>query len=81
MYNIQDGSAAMKQTIGSYNYSDKTKQFVGYESPDEIQSVCQLIKDKHLTGVFVWSMDSDSLNNIPGQSDSSLIADLHAECK
>ena len=78
MYNIQDGSA---QTIGSYIYSDKAKQFVGYESPDEIQSVCQFVKHKNLAGAFVWSMDSDSQDNAPGQPDSSLIADFHADCQ
>ncbi|MBT8506699.1 hypothetical protein B1F79_04345 [Coxiella-like endosymbiont of Rhipicephalus sanguineus] len=51
-YNITQGN----KIIASYVYSPIAKQFVGYESLDELKlkSLCQLIHTQHLRGAILW---------------------------
>ncbi len=56
-----------------YNPGDGTSEngiFIGYETPEEVVSVCNFIKNKGLKGVIMWSVDTD----LPVSNPASLIA-------
>lgn len=77
IYNIpsDDGS----QTLGAYIYNGTAKQLVGYESPEEVQSLCSYMKQKKLAGAILWSMDTDA--NYNGSEGPSLITTYNNSCK
>lgn len=61
---------------GSYLYNAAAKQFVGYQSPEAVQAMCEFIKAKQLKGVILWSADTDSLVSTP----HSLVAAYKRAC-
>lgn len=62
--------------VGSYIYSSIAKQFVGYESPQEVREVCQFIKEKGLQGAILWSADTD----LPVSNPKSLVTTFRNNC-
>lgn len=69
----QDGSI-----IGTYIYSARDKQFVGYVSPHVLSSLCAYSKSQSLGGAIIWSMDSDA--KYDGSEGTSLIDQYAKEC-
>jgi chitinase len=55
---------------GSYLYSPLSQQFVGYQSPETVQSLCDFVKAKQLHGTILWSADTD----LPVSNPKSLVA-------
>jgi chitinase len=62
---------------GSYIYSPADKQFIGYESPEVVKSVCEFIKAKQLKGAIMWSADTD----LPVSNPNSLVATYKSFCQ
>ncbi len=77
IYNVpsDDGS----QTLAAYIYSPTAGQLVGYESPEEVQSLCKYLQQKQLAGAILWSMDTDA--NYDGSEGPSLITTFKNSCK
>lgn len=60
----------------SYLYSPETKQFVGYQSPESVKALCELVKKNQLQGSIMWSADSD----LPVWDSRSLLGSYRALC-
>ena len=61
---------------GSYLYNPQQKQFIGYQSPAAIQSLCEFVKEKQLKGAILWSADTD----LPVSDPRSLVAVYTKNC-
>lgn len=61
---------------GSYLYNPSAKQFIGYQSPEVVKSVCRFIKSKQLKGAIMWSADTD----LPVSNPDSLVAAYKSLC-
>ncbi|KTD25546.1 glycoside hydrolase family 18 protein [Legionella maceachernii] len=61
---------------GAYLYSFSAKQFVGYQSPEVVKSVCEFVKQKGLKGAIMWSADTD----LPVSNAHSLVAAYKDGC-
>lgn len=61
---------------GSYIYNPIAKQFIGYESPEVVKSICKFIKIKQLKGGIMWSADTD----LPISNPNSLVATFTQSC-
>jgi chitinase len=62
---------------GSYLYNPSVRQFIGYQSPEVIKSLCEFIKAKQLKGAIMWSADTD----LPITNPASLVATYKSSCK
>lgn len=70
-YVMKDAAGAV---IGDYIYSEAAQQFIGYQSTDSVQVVCDYEKATGLQGTILWSMDTDT------QDASSLASYYHQHC-
>ena len=61
---------------GAYIYSPAAKQFVGYQSPEVVQSFCKYIRDKQLKGAIMWSADTD----LPVSNPASIVTTYRNAC-
>lgn len=61
---------------GSYLYNAITQQFIGYQSPETVKSICDVIKRKQLKGAIIWSADTD----FPVSNPKSLINTYKRYC-
>ncbi|ARG99339.1 glycoside hydrolase family 18 protein [Legionella micdadei] len=61
---------------GAYLYNSSSKQFVGYQSPEVVKSVCEFVKKKGLKGAIMWSADTD----LPVSNSNSLVAAYKRNC-
>lgn len=77
-YQIQtaDEVAGIPFITGAYLYNPVAKQFIGYQSPAVVKSVCEFIKTKQLKGVIMWSADTD----LPVANPDSLVATYKSVC-
>lgn len=62
---------------GAYIYNSAAKQFVGYQSPETIQALCEFVKRKQLQGSIMWSADTD----LPVSNPKSLVGAYRSFCK
>lgn len=62
--------------VASYLYNPDARQFVGYQSPEAVQSLCTLVKKKQLQGAILWSADTD----LPVSHPASLVATYKNNC-
>ena len=76
-YALFDEVSNSKVNIGNYLYHFGDKQFVGYQSPDTVKSLCQFIQNKGLQGAIMWSADTD----LPVSNSRSLVASFRTQCK
>lgn len=75
-YQIQTDIENESMISGSYIYHPKTKQFVGYQSPEVVKAICNYVKLKQLKGVIMWSADTD----LPASNPNSLISSYRQAC-
>jgi chitinase len=75
-YEIKDNNG---QTIAAYIYNPTAQQLVGYESPNEVKSVCQFIKNTKLQGAILWSMDTDADDS--SAEGPSLMQEYNSDCR
>ncbi|WP_133128487.1 glycoside hydrolase family 18 protein [Legionella nagasakiensis] len=61
---------------GAYLYNPIAKQFVGYQSPEVVQGICEFVKKNHLKGAIMWSADTD----LPVTNARSLVATYKRSC-
>jgi chitinase len=61
---------------GAYIYHGTARQFVGYQSPKAIESLCKFIKERQLKGVILWNAEMD----LPVSNPDSLIANYRRNC-
>lgn len=76
-YNILDVDD--KRVIASYIYNPTERKLVGYMSPEQAETACQYVKDKHLGGAILWSMDTDA--SYTGSEGNSIIDAYSAKCR
>lgn len=62
---------------GAYIYNPSAKQFVGYQSPEVVKSICEVIKAKQLQGAIMWSADTD----LPVSHPQSLVSAYKSGCR
>lgn len=60
----------------AYLYHPSTKQFIGYQSPEVVRSICAFVKAKQLKGSILWSADTD----LPVSNPQSLVSTYHNAC-
>lgn len=75
-YHIKAVLDNLSVVSGSYLYSSKEKQFVGYQSPEVVKAVCNYVKNKQLKGVIMWSADTD----LPVSNPNSLVSSYRNHC-
>ena len=75
-YNVYDNS---NNVIASYIYSPTAQQFVGYVSPELIDTLCTFEKNNDLGGAILWSMDTDASSD--GTQGESLVNHYNKVCK
>lgn len=75
-YHIMANDGQSDYVTGSYIYSAQAQQFVGYQSPETVKSVCELVKAKGLQGAILWSADTD----LPVSDNDSLVGTFKRYC-
>ena len=61
---------------GAYIYNPASQQFIGYQSPEVIKSLCEFVKAKQLQGAIMWSADTD----LPVSNPNSLVTTYRKQC-
>lgn len=61
---------------GAYIYNQQAKQFVGYQSPETVKALCELVKKNQLQGSIMWSADTD----LPVSNPNSLVGSYRSFC-
>jgi chitinase len=76
-YNIFATDKANQSFVtGAYLYHPIEKQFIGYQSPQVVKSLCRFVKERQLKGAIMWSADTD----LPVSNPQSLVASYKSLC-
>ncbi len=78
-YSHYDVKASDNTVIASYLYNPALRQFIGYMSPELVDSTCAYIKATKLQGAILWSADTDA--SFDGSQGVSLISEYNKTCR